>query len=123
MYKPVEVNHLHWALYLDNGWEHSIYEVIGIHPHFKANLIAGKKPDHSIRHQKSVFVYEINEPDLPEFEKAIILVQPQNDVVHWNCQDYVMDVLNYLEEECVIDGEDQSYIEAKEEVKEHFGPL
>lgn len=123
MYKPFEGNHLHWALYLEDGSKRSIYEVLGEHPHFKANLITGKTPDHTVRHQRSIFVYEINSPDLPEFEKAICSVEPQNDIALWNCQDYVIEILERLEEECIIDGEDKMYIKAKKEVKKYFGPL
>ena len=123
MYKPIEGNHLHWALYLEDGSRRSIYEVLGEHPHFKANIITGKTPEHSVRHQRSIFVYEINSPDLPAFEESVSSVKQQNDVVHWNCQDYVMEVLEHLEEECIIDGEDKVYIKAKEEVKRYFGPL
>ena len=123
MYRPGEGNLLHWALYLEDGTRHSIYEVLGEHPHFELNVIKGKKPDHTVRHRRSIFVYEINSNDLPGFEKAIACVKPQNDVVHWNCQDYVIEVLEHLEEEFVIDGEDKLYVKAKKEVKRYFGPL
>ena len=123
MYKPAEGNHLHWALHLEDGLKHSIYEVLGEHPHFKANVITGKKPDHTVRHQRSIFLYEINGTDLLGFEEAIACVKPQNDVVHRNCQDYVIEVLENLEEECIIDGEDRSYVRARKEVKRYFGPL
>ena len=87
MYKPAEGNHLHWALHLDDGSKHSIYEVLGEYPHFKPHVITGKRPDHTIRHQRSIFLYEINGQDLPGFEDAISSVKPQNDVAQWNCQD------------------------------------
>lgn len=122
MYKPAEGNHLHWALHLGNGAGHSIYKVLGEHPHFKPNFITGKKPDHAVRHQRSIFVYEISSTKLPGFKEAIACVKPQNDVVHWNCQDYVIEVLEYLEEQCIIDGEDQSYLKAKKEVEQYFEP-
>jgi hypothetical protein len=32
MYKPVEGNYEHWALYLENDPEHTIYEVSGESP-------------------------------------------------------------------------------------------
>ena len=80
-------------------------------------------PDHTIRHQRSIFVYEFNSADLPEFRTAISSVKPQNDVSHWNCQDYVIEALEHLEEECIIDGDDEAYIKAKKEVKRYFGPL
>lgn len=123
MYKPADGNHLHWALHLEDGLEHNIYEVLGEFPDFKPNVITGKKPDHTIRHQRSLFVYEINTPDLPGFREAVASVEPEKSVAHWNCQDYVIEILDLLEEECIIDGEDEAYIKAKKEVKKYFGPL
>ena len=123
MYKPVEGNHLHWALYLEDGSQHSIYEVLGQHSHFTPNIISGKKPDHTVRHQRSILVYEINNPDLQGFREVVSSVEPQKDVSHWNCQDYVVEILDYLEEECIIDGEDKAYIEARKEVMRYFRPL
>ena len=86
-------------------------------------MITGKKPDHTVRHQRSIFFYEINGTDLPDFEEVIARLKRQNDVVHWNCQDYVIEVLESLEEECIIDGEDKLYVKAKKEVERYFGPL
>ena len=122
MYRPAEGNLLHWALHLEDGSRHSIYEALGEYPHFKPNMITGKKPNQTIRHQRSIFVYEINSIDLPGFEEAVAFVKPPKDVVHWNCQDYVIEVLEKLEEECVIDGENKLYVKAKKEVKRYFGP-
>ena len=123
MYKPVEGNHLHWVLHLEDASEHTIYEVLGEHLHYSTNIITGKKPDHTIRHRRSIFLYDINKQDLAEFRKTVSSVQPQNDVALWNCQDYVMDLLGRLEEECIIDEDDKSYTKAKKKVKTYFGPL
>lgn len=122
MYKPLIGNHFHWALYLEDGSERTIYEVIGESPLFKPNLITGKRPDHTFRHRRTIFVYEINASDLAEFKEAVSSVKIQNDVSHWNCQDYVIEILDKLEEECIIEEDDKKYIKAKKEVKKHFGP-
>ena len=53
----------------------------------------------------------------------VACMKTENDVVHRSFQDYVIEVLEHLEEECIIDGEDKSYIKAKKEVERCFGPL
>ena len=50
-----------------------------------------------------------------------------NENVQWDCQDYVLDVLDGLEEECVfedvIDGEaDEDYRTAREDLRARRGP-
>ena len=122
MYRPVVGNYEHWALYLESQSEHKIYEVTGESPHFKTNVVSGK-PTATNRHRRSIFVYDVNATDVPDFRKAVSAVKPDNSVTHWNCQDYVMEILDKLEEECVIDGDEKAYISAKKQVKKHFGPL
>ena len=68
-------------------------------------------------------MYEINAPDVPGLDETVSSMKVPNDIVHWNCQDYVIETLDRLEEECIVDGEDKSYIEAKKELKKHFGPF
>lgn len=119
---PLAGNYEHWALYLENQSEHTIYEVTGESPRFKPNVISGK-PTSTNRHRRTIFVYDINENDIPAFKKAISAVKPQNSISHWNCQDYVIEALEKLEEECVVDEDEKAYISAKKQVKKHFGPL
>lgn len=90
-----------------------MYEVTGESP---PNAIPGK-PTSTNRHRRNIFVYDINATDIPEFIKAISAVKAQNSISHWNCQDYVIEVLEKLEEEeCVIDGDDKAYISAEKQV-------
>ena len=123
MYKPPRGNFLQWAIYLQDGSEDTIYEVVGENPLFEANIITGRKPEQSTRYQRSIFIYKINPLDVPSLKEKVSSVKLQNDVVHWNCQDYVMETLDLLEEECIIDGEDKSYIKTKKELRKHFGPF
>ena len=122
MYRPVTGNYEHWALYLENGTTHTIYEVVGESPHFRTSVISGK-PTSTARHTRTIFVYDVNSVDLEELKNVIASVSPDNSVSHWNCQDYVMEVLEKLEEECIVDGEDKAYIAARNQVKKHFGPV
>lgn len=42
IYQPKEGNYKHWALYLENGSEHTIFEVIELYPNFERNVMSGK---------------------------------------------------------------------------------
>lgn len=118
MYRPRKGNHEHWALYLEA--EQKIYEVTGQYPNFELNVLTGKKPESTDRHSRSIFVWDVT--DISGFKKAVASVEPDNEVVHWNCQDYVIEVLEKLEEECIVDDDDEDYITAKRRIKRHFGP-
>ena len=48
---------------------------------------------------------------------------PDNSLVHWNCQDYVMEVLEKFEEECIVDADDEVYIDVKKRLMEQYGPV
>lgn len=120
MYRPVTGNYEYWALYLDGV--HKIYEVTGQSPHFKRNIVSGK-PTSSSRHKRSILVANINASDIAEFQSAVSAIKPDNSVTHWNCQDYVIEILEKLEEECVIDGDTKAYKTAKSRVKTYYGPL
>ncbi|KAL8838834.1 MAG: hypothetical protein Q9170_001989 [Blastenia crenularia] len=122
MYRPVTGNYEHWALYLENESQHTIYEVAGEYPNFKPNVISAK-PTSTSRHKRSILVYDISAVDISTFEEVVAAMVPQNDIVEWNCQDYVIEVLEKLEEECVVDLDDKAYSSAKKQVKKHFGPL
>src|SRR5438876_9890747 len=121
MYRPVEGNYEHWALHLENGSENTIYEVTGESPSFVTSVIQSK-PSATNRHKRSIFLSNINATDMPTFKDAISTIQPNNGVSLWNCQDYVLELLEKLEEECIIDGDDDQYVENKKKVKSYFGP-
>lgn len=115
-------NYEHWALYLDHSPDRGmIYEVIGDNPDFRTNVFSGN-PRSTVRHQRNILMYDIEDVDIPAFRNAIAAVEPDNSIILWNCQDYVIEVLEKLEEEFIIDGDDEDYISAKEEVMEYFGP-
>lgn len=123
IYRPVRGNYKHWALYLDSASEDVIYEVIGDHPRFERHHILAR-PDSSMRHQKDILVGTINERDIPQLKQIVAETPVDNDTVYWNCQDYVIDILQRLKNECVIDEDDRDYEKGlKLATDRHFGPM
>ena len=114
MYRPFEGNHLHWALHLEMD-----QNVASMKP--SANILTSKPTPSLVKRLITPFavrglpVCEVNSADLPEFEKASSSVKPQNDVALWKCQDYSSEILERVEEECIVDGKDKPYIKGKRE--------
>ena len=117
MYQPQKGNYEHWALYLSNGNEDIVFEVGGQHPKFTKNVME-TKPENSRRHRRSILVGTINEQDLPELRKKMDEVEVDNETVHWNRQDYVIEAIDHLREECIIDEDDEDYERGRKDAVE-----
>jgi len=123
MYKPRYGNYEHWALFLDDDGHSTIFEVIGEHRTFQRNSLS-VNPENSRRHKRNILVGTINKQDIPELVKIMENVEIDNETSEWNCQDYVLESLEKLVEECVIDDDDKDYKKGTKKAKEkYFGPL
>jgi hypothetical protein len=122
IYKPRYGNYKHWALFLEST-ESLVFEVVGEHGTFQKNTIIGS-PSSSTRHEKNILVADINEQDVPELKKVVSKVNVDNETMEWNCQDYVLEVLEALKEECIIDEDDAHYQKGINLAqKKYFGPM
>jgi hypothetical protein len=46
-----------------------------------------------------------------------------NETTEWDCQDYVLEILDNLEEEFVLDSDDEDYIDARQTLKDKRGAI
>lgn len=121
MYRPAGGNVGHWALYLrifyGNDIKHLIYQVNGEPKNFMRDVREGVEPDKSARYRKLVHVSDIDDKDTVNEVCKIISTQiVRNDVSTWSCQDFVLEALEKLDEECLLD--EYQYSEAKEIMEE-----
>lgn len=122
IYQPPEGNHYHWALYLDSKNPH-IYEVTGSHPDFLKNVLRSR-PEGDSNFRVKIKVADVNDQDLEGIDDFIDKQEVDNDTALWNCQDYVIEALETLCQECLIDEDDQVYQEGIDEAKRrYYGPL
>lgn len=122
MYKPAFGNYEHWALYLDDDGDSTVFEVTGEHGSFTRNSLS-TDPESSRRHKRNILVGTLNKQDVPDLFKTMDSVEIDNETTDWNCQDYVLEALQKLAEECIIDEDDEDYKRGTEEAKEkYFGP-
>lgn len=121
VYRPRNGNYHHWALYVKST-PSRIFEVTGSHPDFMRNVVESK-PESTNRHVESIEVGDVSEGDMCEFNSIMRRVEVDNDTVDWNCQDYVLEALEALAEECVLDEDDENYGKGIRKAKrKYFGP-
>ncbi|KAK6003410.1 hypothetical protein QM012_009181 [Aureobasidium pullulans] len=122
VYQPIEGNHYHWALFLDCK-NPRVYEVAGSHPNFFRNVLQ-TRPQRSNRFRINVKVADVNDQDLGGIDDFMKRQEVANDTALWNCQDYVIEALETLCQECLIDEDDEVYQEGIDEAKrKYYGPL
>jgi hypothetical protein len=123
MYHPTIGNYEHWALCLSRGFEKTIYEVTGQHPNFLRSV----SRDHSLQSRRIARILvlaTIREEDVEQMEEIIKGVKVDNETSEWNCQDYCVEALDRLAEECVIDEDDGDFKRGRRmAVGEYFGAI
>ncbi|GKZ59209.1 hypothetical protein AnigIFM49718_005071 [Aspergillus niger] len=100
IYHPRYGNFQHWALHLHSDTEDLIFEV-----------------------DESLFVCQIGSPDIPTVKNVVDATPVDNETLEWDCQDYVLDILEGCEREAVLEDEDADYAEAMEILRSRRGPI
>ncbi|THW05549.1 hypothetical protein D6D26_02082 [Aureobasidium pullulans] len=126
IYKPLEGNYYHWALHLQTPHP-LIFEVTGSHPSFSPQTSHETPPETSSRRDRlveSIRVGDINTVDIEQLKEKINIQHVDNETVEWNCQDCVLEALESLVEECIVDGDDEVYVDGVERAKrKYYGPM
>ncbi|KFY44761.1 hypothetical protein V494_01331 [Pseudogymnoascus sp. VKM F-4513 (FW-928)] len=125
MYEAGTGNYEHWALCVDGDGDNAptIFEVSGEHGTFAKSAVQDE-PESRLLHKRNIAVGEVNERDMPELLKVTDDAKVDNETTEWNCQDYVIEILETLYEECIIDEDDEEFKRGMKKVKDkYFGPL
>lgn len=122
LYRPRYGNYQHWGLYLEDEREPLIFEVTGEHPKFERNIVKAR-PENSRSFLQKVYIGVIRKADVKNVKQAAETVPVDNETVEWDCQDYVLDVLDNLEEEFILDCDDEDYRDAREILREKRGAI
>lgn len=92
------------------------------HPQFERNTFM-EEPKTSNTFIRQYFVAMIGRDDIERVKSAAQSVPVDNESVEWDCQDYVLEILDILEEELVLDKDDADYIEVREILMEERGGI
>lgn len=117
-------NYQHWALYIDDAEEPLVIEVVGEHPNFEPSTSKFRAEDFPgrsflMRH----YLGAISKNDIPGICEIASTVAVDNETVQWDCQDYVLEILDALEEEYFLDRDEEEYRDAREILNEKRGPI
>jgi hypothetical protein len=121
-YRPRYGNYQHWALYLQTDTENVIFEVTGSHPNFKKNEVRAN-PQNSNSYRGKLYVGVISDTDIPTVRQCVREVKVDNTTVEWDCQEYVIDILDKLEEALILEEDDEEYKDARKELKKKRGAI
>ncbi|KAI9929581.1 hypothetical protein ASPWEDRAFT_51875 [Aspergillus wentii DTO 134E9] len=122
IHHPHYGNFQHWSLYLHTDSEDLIFEVDGEHPNFQ-KVISNGKPSDTDTFIEYVFLCEIGEPDIPTIKMVVDNARVDNETLEWDCQDFVLEILEGCEMEGIMDDEEVDYYEAKDVLKSRRGPM
>lgn len=107
----------HWALYLRiSPTEHVIFQIVGEPCNFKYDERSAA-PENSTHHIKNIGVAEIDEAG--HFRPVVKGQKIENNMYHWGCQQWVLDVLESLVEDRLLT--DYDYDEVMSELDPLFG--
>lgn len=118
----------HWAIQLHNlaTGDSTIFEIRGAQPSCESTTYQCRLKYYPLRILKIVRLGQLtlSSRSLESISHAIENeVQARNDQADWTCQDYVLDILEMLEEEWWLDVDDNEYMDVKEKLKGMQGPM
>lgn len=121
IYRPLEGNFKHWALFLDVSGSPYTFEAAGAHPSFTKEARI-EHPESIDRYIRKILIADIADSDIADLIKYMETVAIDNETVEWNCQDYCLEAIEGMKDEFLIDENDEYYYEGLEEAKACFGP-
>lgn len=126
--KPDFGNCHHWAIQLHNQAtdDATIFEVQGTHPFYEFTTYQCRPNYYMLTILTTIRVgqFVLSSSALESMAHAIEhQVEVRNDDAEWSCQDYVLEVLDMLEDEWWLDNDDQQYLEVRRKLRGMCGPI
>lgn len=121
-YQPCSDNYQHWGLYLDNEEELLIFEVTDEHLRFECNVVRAR-PERSRSFLQKLYIAVISKDDIELIKHVAKMVPVDNKTVEWDCQKYVLDLLDKLEDKFILEKDDEDYHDVRETLMEKRGAI
>ena len=102
--------------------ESYVIEAVGQPTQFTCHVLK-VRPEKLSGFWKDVQLGDVAESAFDSFMEVVEAKEVDNETTEWDCQDYVLELLDDLEEEYVIDVDDEFYQEQKQKLKDMRGPF
>ncbi|QKX55091.1 uncharacterized protein TRUGW13939_02183 [Talaromyces rugulosus] len=108
----------HWAFFIDGptDTQKNVLNIMSSSTQYRFERRHGNEHESEIL-SKIVYICEMEESKIKTTVKIAKTAVIHNEYPGYNCQDYVLEMLDTLEENGVIDGSDENYKKKKEIVK------
>ena len=125
IYKPEFGNYHHWALQLydTDGDESTLLEVQGEHPNFEIACYKYLPEDTGLNVLQSIHLSKMELSDVQYDSIVSNMVPVRNDVTEWNCQDFVLEVIDMWMDSDGLDALDQNMRSVRELLQNMYGPM
>lgn len=99
-----------------------VFQVTGQHPEFERNVYY-EHPENIEGFIRKLYVGVLGDNDIQRVKDAVESIRVDNETSEWDCQDYVLEILDRLEEEYILEEDDEDYQAAREELKSKRGAI
>ncbi|KGO70380.1 hypothetical protein PITC_014930 [Penicillium italicum] len=105
----------HWGVFIDAPREEDkvFLQVAGSDGRFRYELET-RDVRQSERLVELLPLYDVNVAEINSIKTVASQVTIHNEIRGWNCQDYVLDLLEALEKEAIVNSEDARYKKQKD---------
>ncbi|KGO69517.1 hypothetical protein PITC_014070 [Penicillium italicum] len=92
----------------------------------EAHIMAGEEvtgQPSTWEHVYDLYVGAVSKTDVERIKNVASTILVDNETLEWDCQDYVLEILDKLEDDYVLEGDDEDYREARSVLKGKRGAI
>nr|KMM68926.1 hypothetical protein CPAG_05249 [Coccidioides posadasii RMSCC 3488] len=103
----------------DENDQEVIFKVVRLHPNFCPNVM-NSRPECSKNFIGKVLIAVLDKDNIQRVHEIVKNIKVDNNTVEWDCQEYVLDILDSLEAEFIMEEDNKDYHEARKKLKENW---
>ncbi|OJD12982.1 hypothetical protein AJ78_06497 [Emergomyces pasteurianus Ep9510] len=106
----------HWSLFIegDSLNEKTLIHLLGARSNYFFNIRTSSDAKNSKSLVEMIFLCHINASEIESIKNTAEKMTIRNDSADYSCQDFILELLNTLEEEAIIDPTNADYADSKQ---------